>query len=72
MNEPQHGEVLCAEPNGETHIESLMSGCKNCGSPVVSVKVDANSAWSDWAHALTGQKECQIGAPSPPPTDRGN
>lgn len=71
MTDDQRGEVLVAEPSGETHIESLMSTCRNCGSPIVSVKLDANSEWSGWAHALTGQVECQIGAPSPP-TERGN
>lgn len=65
------GEVLVATPNPDSHIESLMSSCMNCGSPVVSVKLDANSEWSEWAHALTGQRECAIGAPSPP-TARGN
>lgn len=66
------GAKLVAEPNGDDHIESLMSTCKNCRSPVVSVKLNANSEWSDWAHALTGQMECQIGAPTPPPTERAN
>lgn len=67
VGEAQH----VATPNGETHIESLMSTCKHCGSPVVSVKLDSNSEWSEWAHALTGMRECQIGTPSPP-TARGN
>lgn len=64
--------ALVATPDGETNIESLMSSCKNCHSPVVSVKLDANSTWSEWAHALTGQVECIIGAQDPPPTERSN
>lgn len=55
-----------ATPNPDTNIESVMSNCLHCGQPVVSVKLDAGSEWSDWAHALTGQVECALGAPSPP------
>lgn len=69
---PESTEPLVATPNGETHIESLMSTCMNCKSPVVSVKLDANSTWSDWAHALTGQTECIIGPQDPPLTLREN
>lgn len=72
MNPEPTGEVLCAEPDGETHIESLMSACIHCKSPVVSVKLNANSEWSEWAHALTGQKACDIGPTTPPTTERGN
>lgn len=65
--------ALVATPNPDNVIESLMTDCTNCGQPVVSVKLNAGSEWSDWAHALTGQVACMIGAPDPPPaTQRGN
>lgn len=60
-----------ATPNPDMNIESLLSNCLNCHQPVVSVKLEAGSEWSEWSHALTGQPECVIGAETPP-TARGD
>ena len=61
-----------ATPNPDNRIESVLTDCLNCGQPAVSVKLDAGAEWSDWAHAMTGQVECVIGAQEPPATSRSN